>query len=36
MRADFKWHAYDPEAAPSDLESLVALVEDDRYGAFFG
>ena len=36
MRADLKWHFYDPEAPLNDLESLVALVEEDRYGAFFG
>ena len=36
MRRDLKWHAYDPEAMPGDLESLVALVNEDRYGAFFG
>jgi hypothetical protein len=36
MRRDLKWHAYDPDAMPADLESLVALVDEDRYGAFFG
>jgi hypothetical protein len=36
MRRDLKWHAYDPDAMPGDLESLVALVNEDRYGAFFG
>jgi Protein of unknown function (DUF3024). len=36
MRRDLKWHTYDPEVIPTDLESLVALVDEDRYGAFFG
>ncbi len=36
MRRDLKWHVYDPDAMPADLESLVELVVEDRYGAFFG
>jgi hypothetical protein len=36
MRRDRKWHAYDPDVTPADLESLVALVDEDRYGASFG
>jgi len=36
MPRDLKWHAYDPDAMPADLEAPVALVEEDRYGAFFG
>ena len=36
MRRDLKWHMYDPDAMPADLEALVALVDEDRYGAFFG
>jgi hypothetical protein len=36
MRRDLKWHLYDPEESPTDLESLVRLVDEDRYGAFFG
>ena len=36
MRRDLKWHEYDPDAMPADLESLVGLVDEDRYGAFFG
>jgi hypothetical protein len=36
MRRDLRWHVYDPDAMPADLESLVALVDEDRYGAFFG
>jgi Protein of unknown function (DUF3024) len=37
MRHDLRWHLYSPEdEMPSDLPSLVALVEADKYGAFFG
>jgi len=36
MRRDLKWHAYDPYEMPRDLESLVRIVDKDRYGAFFG
>ena len=37
MRQDLRWHLYWPEdEMPSDLESLVALVEADKFGAFFG
>jgi hypothetical protein len=37
MRQDLRWHLYWPEdEMPSDLPSLVALVESDEFGAFFG
>ncbi len=36
MRRDLKWHRYDPADATADLASLVAVVEADEYGAFFG
>ena len=36
MRADLKWHRYDPDSMPHDLESLVAVVDEDAYCAFFG
>lgn len=36
MRADMKWHAYDPDEMPADLASLVAVVDEDKYCAFFG
>ena len=36
MRADLKWHRYDPALATADLKQLVRVVEDDEYGAFFG
>ena len=37
MRADGRWERYEPrDEMPSDLEPLVALVDADEYGAFFG
>ena len=36
MRRDLKLHVYDADAMPADLESLVALVNQDECGAFFG
>ncbi|MGE5229494.1 MAG: DUF3024 domain-containing protein [Deltaproteobacteria bacterium] len=36
MRQDLRWHLYDPDEMPADLASLVAVVEADKYGAFFG
>jgi hypothetical protein len=36
MRQDLRWHLYDPDEMPADLDSLVAVVEADSYGAFFG
>jgi hypothetical protein len=36
MRADLRWHRYEPHEMPTDLASLVAAVEADEYGAFFG
>ena len=36
MRRDLRWHLYDSDEMPTDLASLVAVVEADAYGAFFG
>jgi hypothetical protein len=37
MRRDLKWHQYDPEVSKSrSLKVLVAVVEEDKWGAFFG
>ena len=36
MRRDLKWYLYDPSQMPKDLEALVKVVDEDRYGAFFG
>ncbi len=36
MRRDLRWHRYDDTAPTPDLAALVAIVEADEYGAFFG
>src|SRR5271169_1608663 len=36
MRQDLKWHRYEPQPPSVDLAALVAVVEADEYGAFFG
>jgi len=36
MRRDLRWHLYEPDEMATDLASLVAVVDADEYGAFFG
>jgi hypothetical protein len=36
MRADRKWHVFEPAAPTNDLDALVAVVAENRSGAFFG
>jgi hypothetical protein len=36
MRQDLKWHCYVPQPPSVDLAALVAVVEADECGAFFG
>lgn len=36
QRADLKWHLYEPLPRSRELEVLVAGVDDDPYGCFFG
>lgn len=36
MRQDLKWHLFESGLATPNLAALVAVVEDNRYGAFFG
>ena len=36
MRADLKWHRYQPAEPTADLAALVEVVDRDEYGAFFG
>jgi len=36
MRADLKWHSYDPLPSSRDLEELVGEVDEDPYCCFFG
>lgn len=36
MRSDMKWHLYEPAAPARSLSRLVAHVDRDTYGCFFG
>jgi hypothetical protein len=36
QRADLKWHAYKARSSRGNLLELVAEVDDDPYGCFFG
>ncbi len=35
-RADMKWHAYDPCKSSRDLAELIAEIDTDPHGCFFG
>lgn len=36
MRADLKWHAYEPEPTVRTIEVFCALVNEDAYACFWG
>jgi hypothetical protein len=36
MRADLKWHSYDPRPEATDIETLFSEVDRDPHGCFFG
>ena len=36
QRRDLKWHRYDPTPEVATLEAFTKLVDEDRYGCFFG
>ena len=36
MRADLKWHRYEPCATVTTIEDFIALIDEDPYGCFFG
>jgi hypothetical protein len=36
MRADFKWHRYEPVATVATVEQFLNVVDEDKYGCFFG
>ena len=36
QRADLKWHRYDPDPEVDSIEDVLAIVEADEYGCFFG
>lgn len=36
MRADLKWHPYDPQREVSNLTAFLELIDQDNYGCFWG
>jgi hypothetical protein len=36
MRRDLKWHSYKPVSQVGTLEKALAVIDEDRYGCFFG
>jgi hypothetical protein len=36
QRADLKWHAYEPCPRVRRIKDFLALVDEDRYGSFWG
>jgi hypothetical protein len=36
MRADQKWHVYNPKAAVSTIYDFITLVDQDPHGCFWG
>jgi hypothetical protein len=36
MRADLKWHSYEPEPVVKKLEKFLKVVNEDRFACFWG
>ena len=36
MRADLKWHRYEPVPEVDSLEDFLEVIEDDAHGCFYG
>ena len=36
MRADLKWHRFEPVPEVDNLEEFLSVIEDDHYGCFYG
>lgn len=36
MRADLKWHGYEPKPVVKDIDEFLKLVDEDQYGCFWG
>ena len=36
MRKDLRWHSYEPFPSSRDLRDIVATIDRDEYGCFFG
>ena len=36
MRADLKWHRYEPVPEVNNLEEFIQVIEEDTHGCFYG
>lgn len=36
LRADLKWHTYSPHPVAQTIQEFVAVVEEDKFGCFWG
>jgi hypothetical protein len=36
QRADLRWHGYEPVPHVGSVEKFLAVVDEDKYGCFFG
>lgn len=36
MRADMKWHRYEPFRESESIEEILKVIEQDQYGCFWG
>lgn len=36
MKADLKWHRYEPAPEVTDLEEFLQVIEEDKFGCFYG
>mgnify|MGYP002777572404 CR=1 FL=1 len=36
MRADLKWHSYEPDPEAASIDNVLRIVEEDEYCCFFG
>ena len=36
MRADLKWHRYEPSPEVRSLDAFLKIIEEDAYGCFYG
>jgi len=36
LREDLKWHGYEPNPFVNTIKEFVEIVDDDRYGCFWG
>jgi hypothetical protein len=35
-RADLKWHGYEPDPEVKSIERFLEIIDQDKYGCFFG